>query len=113
MCFMRAFNDVQRGYRRANDISGGFETGFGPSDLTIADTLVHRVLFENGRCTGMEHRYFGEAPVTVCSTHEMAPGPYINDEASLRDYVRETTSSYYHPRGNVRDRGQRSVGRRQ
>ena len=69
------------GYPRAKDVSGGLETGFGPSDLTIvdgirqsaadaylrpalgrpnldlvADALVQRVIVENGRCTGIEYR---------------------------------------------------------
>jgi choline dehydrogenase-like flavoprotein len=72
---------VQAGHRRAIDVSSGFETGFGPSDLTIvdgvrqsaadaylrpalgrpnldlvADALVQRVIVENGRCTGIEYR---------------------------------------------------------
>jgi choline dehydrogenase len=87
---------VQRGYRRAYDISGGFETGFGPSDLTIvdgsrqsaadayltdalqrpnldliSDALVHRVLVENKRCTGVVYRYFGEQLMTACATREV------------------------------------------
>ncbi len=87
---------VQRGYRRAYDISAGFETGFGPSDLTIVDgsrqsaadayltdalqrpnldlvtdALVHRVLVENGRCTGVAYRYFGEQLVTAGATREV------------------------------------------
>ena len=72
---------VQTGYQRAKDVSSGFETGFGPSDLTIvdgirqsaadaylrpvlgrpnldlvADALVQRVIVEHGRCTGIEYR---------------------------------------------------------
>jgi choline dehydrogenase len=87
---------VQRGYRRAYDISGGFETGFGPADLTIVagarqsaadaylkgalqrlnldvvtDALVHQVLVENGRCTGVAYRYLGEQVVTACATREV------------------------------------------
>jgi choline dehydrogenase len=72
---------VQTGYQRAKDVSGGLETGFGPSDLTIvdgirqsaadaylrpalgrpnldlvADALVQRVIVDDGRCTGIEYR---------------------------------------------------------
>jgi choline dehydrogenase len=87
---------VQRGYRRAFDISGGLETGFGPIDLTIvdgarqsaadayltgalqrpnldlvADALVHRVVFENRTCVGVEYRYLGEALVFVRANCEV------------------------------------------
>jgi choline dehydrogenase len=30
---------------------------------------------------------------------EMAPGPSVDDEESLREFIRSTTSSYYHPVG--------------
>jgi choline dehydrogenase len=30
---------------------------------------------------------------------EIAPGPSVRDEADLREFVRATTSSYYHPVG--------------
>jgi choline dehydrogenase len=81
---------VQMGYPRARDVSGGLETGFGPSDLTIvngirqsaadayllpalgrpnldlvADALVQRVIVENGRCTGIEYRQAGGEVVTA------------------------------------------------
>jgi choline dehydrogenase len=81
---------VQVGYPRAQDVSGGLETGFGPSDLTIVngrrqsaadaylspallrpnldlvtDALVHRVVVEHGRCTGIEYRRGGGELVTV------------------------------------------------
>ena len=81
---------VQVGYPRAKDVSGGLETGFGPSDLTIvngirqsaadayllpalgrpnldlvADALVQRVIVENGRCTGIEYRRGGGEVVTA------------------------------------------------
>src|ERR1700727_1344989 len=71
---------VQCGYRRASDISGGLEVGFGPAFLNIADgkrlsaadayllpalsrpnlefvaeAAVHRLRIENGRCTGVEY----------------------------------------------------------
>ena len=81
---------VQVGYPRAKDVSGGLETGFWPSDLTIvngirqsaadayllpalgrpnlelvADALVQRVIVENGRCTGIEYRRGGGEVVTA------------------------------------------------
>lgn len=70
---------VEVGHRQATDVSGGFEQGFGWCDLTIADgkrvtaaeaylapamarpnleivtgALVHRVLVDGDRCTGVE-----------------------------------------------------------
>ncbi|TWD13591.1 choline dehydrogenase [Streptomyces sp. T12] len=70
----------QAGHRRAADISGGVEEGFGWSDLNIVggqrqnaadayirpvlhrpnltvttDALVHRLRLSNGRCTGVEY----------------------------------------------------------
>jgi choline dehydrogenase len=87
---------VQRGFRRAYDISSGFETGFGPADLTIvdglrqsaadayltgalqrpnldliSDALVHRVVVEDGRCTGVVYRYLGEQLMTARATREV------------------------------------------
>ena len=71
---------LELGYRAATDISGGLEEGFGWCDLTIVDgrrvsasdaylaparnrpnlklvtdALVHRVLVEHDRCTGVEY----------------------------------------------------------
>jgi choline dehydrogenase len=71
---------LQRGYRRATDISGGLEEGFGFTDLNIVDgqrqsaadgylipalqrpnldfaaaSMVHRLRIEDGRCTGVEY----------------------------------------------------------
>jgi choline dehydrogenase len=71
---------IATGQRRANDISGGLEEGFGPVDLNIvgghrqsaadaylrpvrdrsnltvvSDALVHRLVIENGRATGVEY----------------------------------------------------------
>jgi choline dehydrogenase len=71
---------VQCGYRRATDISGGLEVGFGPTFQNIADgqrvsaadaylvpalgrpnlefvaeATVHRLRIENGRCIGVEY----------------------------------------------------------
>lgn len=81
---------VQVGHSRARDVSGGLETGFGPSDLTIvngrrqsaadaylmpalmrpnldlvADAMVHRVLVEAARCVGIEYRTRDGKLVTV------------------------------------------------
>lgn len=87
---------VQRGYRRACDISSGLEIGFGPADLTIVngyrqsaadaylthalqrpnldlvtDALVHRVLVQNRRCVGVQYRYFGEVLTSVGCNREV------------------------------------------
>jgi choline dehydrogenase len=76
---------VQRGYRRAVDVSGGVELGFGAVDLTIvdgkrhsaadgyladarrrpnldivADALTHRVILEDGRAVGVEYSIGGD-----------------------------------------------------
>ncbi|MBB5167552.1 GMC family oxidoreductase [Mycobacterium sp. AZCC_0083] len=81
---------VQLGHRRAKDVSGGLETGFAPADLTIADgkrqsaadayllpallrpnldlvadAVVHRVLVDAGRCTGIEYHTGGGEVVTA------------------------------------------------
>jgi choline dehydrogenase len=84
---------VQCGYRRANDISGGLEIGFGPSQQNIvegkrlsaadayllpslsrpnlefvADVIVDRLRIENGRCTGVEYSTAQKKPISVpCS----------------------------------------------
>jgi choline dehydrogenase len=72
---------VEAGHRRAFDISGGLEEGFAPVDLNIVagrrqsaadaylapalhrpnldvvtDAVVHRLLFDGTRCTGVEFR---------------------------------------------------------
>jgi GMC oxidoreductase len=72
---------VQSGYRRASDISGGLEVGFGHVDLNIIDgqrqsaadaylrpalnrpnltlvidAVVGRLVIEHGRCIGVEYR---------------------------------------------------------
>jgi choline dehydrogenase len=75
---------IGTGQRRANDISGGLEQGFGPVDLNIvdghrqsaadaylrpvrersnltivSDALVHRLVIANGRATGVEYSVGG------------------------------------------------------
>lgn len=75
---------TQSGYRRAADIGGGLEEGFGRSDLNIVhgrrqsaadaylsparhrsnltvrtDAPVHRLLIRNGRCAGVEYAHDG------------------------------------------------------
>ena len=87
---------IQSGYPRAKDISGGLETGFGPSDLTImngvrqsaadayllpalgrsnlylaTDTVVHRLVIESGRCTGIEYRDRGGHLITARAAAEV------------------------------------------
>lgn len=81
----------QRGHRLAADVSGGLELGFGPVDLTIvggkrhsavdgylvealrrpnldlvSNALVHRVILENGRCTGVQYDT-GAGPIVVAA----------------------------------------------
>lgn len=83
---------VETGYRRATDVSGGLEEGFGWTDLNIVngrrqsaadayltpaldrpnldvvtDALVHRVRIENGQCIGVEYRTGGQLLSVECS----------------------------------------------
>jgi choline dehydrogenase-like flavoprotein len=83
---------VQAGYRRAADLSGGLEEGFGWCDLNIVagrrqsaadayltpafarpnlrvvtDALVHRVRLRGGRCVGIEYRVGTENFTVDCS----------------------------------------------
>jgi choline dehydrogenase-like flavoprotein len=83
------------GYRRADDISGGLEEGFGWTDLNIVDgrrqsaadaylrpvmrrgnlrvvtgALAHRLLIEQQKCTGVEYSTGGEA-VQVRANNEV------------------------------------------
>jgi len=45
-------------------------------------------------------REIGNAPaLEAWRAEEIAPGPSIDDEESLRGFIRATTSSYYHPVG--------------
>jgi choline dehydrogenase len=45
-------------------------------------------------------RRIGSAPaLDDWCAEEMAPGPSVLDEESLREYVRATSGSYYHPVG--------------
>ena len=82
---------AEAGFRRASDISGGMEEGFGWVDLSIAggrrrsavdgymtsardrdnlqfvaDVLVNRVLISKSRCTGVEYVQDGETTVARC-----------------------------------------------
>jgi choline dehydrogenase len=87
---------VQCGYRRANDISGGLELGFGPTfqniaggkrlsaadaylvpSLTrpnlefVADAIVQRLRLENGRCTGVEYSIADGTSISVACSGEV------------------------------------------
>jgi choline dehydrogenase len=87
---------VQCGYRRANDISGGLELGFGPTfqniaggkrlgaadaylvpSLTrpnlefVADAIVQRLRIENGRCTGVEYSTADGTSISVARSGEV------------------------------------------
>ncbi|WP_433290210.1 GMC family oxidoreductase [Pseudonocardia sp. CA-142604] len=82
----------QTGYRRATDISGGLEEGFGWSDLNVVggirqdafaaylspviertnldvvtNALVHRLRIEHGRCTGIDYSVAGELVSVACT----------------------------------------------
>jgi choline dehydrogenase len=82
---------LQRGHRKAADISGGLETGFGAADSTIVnghrqsaadaylatalerpnvdlvtDAIVQRVLIQRGHATGIEYRQNGHS-ISVCA----------------------------------------------
>jgi choline dehydrogenase len=84
------------GYRRADDISGGLEVGFGPCFQTIvdgrrlsaadayllpalsrpnldfvADTMVHRIRIDNGRCTGVEYSTGTGGSISVACSGEV------------------------------------------
>ncbi|MEU9381232.1 GMC family oxidoreductase N-terminal domain-containing protein, partial [Streptomyces sp. NPDC048279] len=86
---------VEAGHRRAFDISGGLEEGFAPVDLNIVggrrqsaadayltpatvrpnldvvtDAVVHRLLFDGTRCTGVEFRA-GNRLQTASATAEV------------------------------------------
>src|SRR5512135_1030782 len=77
---------VESGLRRAGDVSGGLEEGFGPTDLNIVggrrqsaadayllpaagrpnldivtDAVVHRLRVEKGRCTGIDYQVGGKS----------------------------------------------------
>jgi choline dehydrogenase len=87
---------AERGHPCADDVSGGLEIGFGPADLTIhngrrqsaadayltpalqrpnldlvTDALVHKVVVEDGRCTGIEFRSSDTAVVHVGAEREV------------------------------------------
>jgi choline dehydrogenase len=87
---------VQSGHRRATDISGGLEVGFGPVDLNIVNgerqsaadaylwpvsertnlklvtnAAVHRVLFEGDRCVGVEYGINGGSGTAVARAGEV------------------------------------------
>lgn len=87
---------AQCGYRRANDISGGLEVGFGPTYQNIvdgrrlsaadayllpalprpnldfvADALVHQLRIKNGRCTGLEYSTGTATSISVACSGEV------------------------------------------
>lgn len=87
---------VQCGYRRATDLSGGHEVGFGPAFLNIADgkrlsaadayllpalgrpnlefvaaATVHRLRIEDGRCTGVEYSTGDGTSISVACSGEV------------------------------------------
>jgi choline dehydrogenase len=87
---------AQCGYRRANDISGGLEVGFGPTYQNIvdgrrfsaadaylvpalsrpnldfvADAIVHQLRIVNGRCTGVEYSTANGTSISVACSGEV------------------------------------------
>jgi choline dehydrogenase len=87
---------VQCGYRRATDISGGLEIGFGPIFLNVAggkrlsaadayllpalsrpnlefvaEATVHRLWIESGRCMGVEYSTADGTSVSVACSDEV------------------------------------------
>jgi choline dehydrogenase len=87
---------VQCGYRRATDISGGLEIGFGPVFLNVAggkrlsaadayllpalsrpnlefvaEATVHRLRIESGRCMGVEYSTADGTSVSVACSDEV------------------------------------------
>jgi choline dehydrogenase len=87
---------VESGYRRAKDISGGLEVGFGPTFQNIADgkrlsaadaylspaltrpnlefvadATVHRLRIQNGRCTGVEYSAADAKSISVACADEV------------------------------------------
>jgi choline dehydrogenase len=87
---------VESGFAHATDISGGFETGFGPVDLNIVngkrqsaadaylwpavprpnlelvtDTVVERLLIQGGRCVGIEYGQADGTTLTVAHAGEV------------------------------------------
>jgi choline dehydrogenase len=87
---------VECGYRRATDIGGGLETGFGPTFQAVADgkrvsaadaylapsvsrpnlefvadATVHRLRIENGRCIGVEYSAADGTSISVACAGEV------------------------------------------
>lgn len=87
---------LECGYGQANDVSGGWEIGFGAPDTTIANgrrqsavdaylrpalgrsnlkvitkAIAHRLVVKNGRCTGVEYSTTGAQSTTTCSAQEI------------------------------------------
>ncbi|MFJ8009909.1 GMC family oxidoreductase [Streptomyces fagopyri] len=144
---------VEAGHHRAFDISGGLEEGFAPVDLNIVagrrqsaadaylgpildrpnlhvvtDTVVHRLLFDGTRCTGVEygtrgkvHRAttVGEVVLTAgtIGSAQLLLRSGIGPEAGLRraqvDVVHELPgvgqNLHDHPRVNLVYRAERPV----
>jgi choline dehydrogenase len=90
---------VQCGYRRATDICGGLEVGFGPTFQNIADgkrlsaadaylspalsrpnlefvaeATVHRLRIENARCAGVEYSTAEGKSISVACAEEVVLG---------------------------------------
>ncbi|MEW1779707.1 GMC family oxidoreductase N-terminal domain-containing protein [Streptomyces sp. NPDC086777] len=143
---------VEAGHRRAFDISGGLEEGFAPVDLNIVagrrqsaadaylapalgrhnldvvtDAVVHRLVFDGTRCTGVEFRAHGQVRHAAAGEVVLTAGAIgsaqlllcsgIGPETDLRraqvDVLHPLPgvgqNLHDHPRVNVVHRAQRPV----
>ncbi|MFS4092111.1 GMC family oxidoreductase [Streptomyces sp. AF1A] len=103
---------VEAGHRRAFDISGGLEEGFAPVDLNIVsgrrqsaadaylhralhrpnldvvtDAVVHRLLFDGTRCTGVEFRAQGGVRTAAAGEVVLTAGAIGSAQLLLRSGI--------------------------
>jgi choline dehydrogenase len=101
---------LQRGYRRAVDVSGGLDVGFGFADLNIVqgrrqsaadaylqpamsrpnleivpNALVHRLSFQRGRCTGVEYQRSTTQSLQTARAGEIILTAGIGPQRHLQD----------------------------
>ncbi len=78
-----------------------------PNLAVAAGREVTRLNMRHGRCTGVGYVCDGVAADALVDAAagqaaELYPGPEVRTDAALRDYVRRTVDSYYHPVGTCR-----------
>ncbi|MFJ9558878.1 GMC family oxidoreductase [Streptomyces fuscichromogenes] len=144
---------VEAGHRRAFDISGGLEEGFAPVDLNIVagrrqsaadayltpalkrhnldvvtDAVVHRLVFDGTRCTGVEYRAQGQVRTAAAAGEVVLTAGTVGSAQLLlrsgigpeRDLRRAQVDVFHalpgvgqnlhdHPRANLVYRAQRLV----